>query len=69
MNQLVTQEEMAALLEGLREADGGTGSLYCEASKEIKSKDRVLFERVRIKGFQNFSDWLMALADLRWPHL
>ena len=69
MNQLVTQEEMAALLQGLREADEGPGSLYREAPKEIRSRDRVFPERIRMTGFQNFSDWLMALADLRWPHL
>jgi hypothetical protein len=69
MNQLVTQEEMAALLEGLREADEGPGFLYCEAPKEIMSRDRVFPERIRMTSFQNFSDWLMALADLCWPHL
>jgi hypothetical protein len=69
MTQVVTPEEMAALLEGLREADGGPGSLYCDAPKEIMSRERVFPERGRITSFQNFSDWLMALADLRWPHL
>ena len=28
MSQVVTPEEMAALLEGLREAEGGPGSLH-----------------------------------------
>lgn len=69
MSEVLSPEEMAALFEGLREADGGPGSLYCDAPKEIMSRDRVFAERGRITSFQNFSVWLMALADLRWPHL
>jgi len=69
MTQLVTPEEMAALLQGLREADGEPGSLYCDAFKEIMSRDRVSPERSRMTSFHHVSNWLMALADLRWPHL
>jgi hypothetical protein len=69
MSEVLSPEEMAALLEGLREADGGPGSLYGDAPREILSRDRVFPERGRMTSFQNFSDWLMALADLRWPHL
>ena len=69
MDQVVTPEEMGALLEGLREAAGGPGSLDCQAPPEIVSRDRVFPEGCRITNFQKLSDWLMALADLRWPHL
>ena len=69
MDQVVTPEEMTALLEGLREAEGGPGSLPCQAPQEIMSRGRGFPERRRITGFQNLSNWLMALADLRWPHL
>jgi hypothetical protein len=69
MIQVVTPEEMAALLEGLREAEGGPGSLHGDAPEEIMARDQVFPERGRITSLQNFSDWLMALADLRWPHL
>jgi hypothetical protein len=34
MNQVLTPEEMAALFEGLREADGGPGSIYRDLSEE-----------------------------------
>jgi len=69
MSQVVTPEEMAALLEGLREAEGGPGSLHRDLPKEIRSRGRVFSERGRISSFQNLSDWLIVLADLRWPHL
>ena len=58
MSEVVSPEEMAALLEGLGEADRGPGSLYREAPKEIMSKDRVFPEPGRMTSFQNFSDWL-----------
>jgi hypothetical protein len=69
MSQVVTPEEMAALLEGLREAEGGPGSLYRDLPEEIMSRGRGFPERGRISSFQNLSNWLMVLADLRWPHL
>ncbi len=69
MSQVLTPEEMAALLEGLREAEGGPGSLPRHPPEEIRSRGRVFPERGRITSFQNLSDWLMVLADLRWPHL
>ena len=34
MSQVVTPEEMAALFEGLREAEDGPGSLYYHAPQE-----------------------------------
>jgi len=69
MSQVVTPEEMAALLEGLREAEGSPGSLHRDLPEEIMSRGRGFPERHRITSFQNLSNWLMVLADLRWPHL
>jgi hypothetical protein len=37
MSQVVTPEEMAALLEGLREAEGGLGSLRRHLPEENRS--------------------------------
>ena len=69
MVQVVTPEEMAALLEGLREAENGLGSLPRDAPEEIMAQDQVFSESGRLTVMQNFSLWLMALADLQWPHL
>ena len=52
MSQVLTPEEMAALFEGLREAEDGPGSLYYHAPQEIRSRGRVFPERGRIIGFQ-----------------
>jgi hypothetical protein len=72
MSQVLTPEEMAALFEGLSEAEDGPGSLYYHdyhASRQNPSNDRLFSEPGRIHSFQNLSTWLMELADLRWPHL
>jgi hypothetical protein len=69
MSQVLTPEEISALFEGLREAEDGPGSLFCPASQETTSRDRVFSEPGRINSFQNLSNWLMDLADIRWPHL
>jgi hypothetical protein len=69
MSQILTPEAMAALLEGLREAEGGPGSLHRDVPEKIMSRGRVFPERGRITSFQNLSNWLMVAADLRWPHL
>ena len=69
MSQVLTPEEMAALLEGLREAEDGPGSLHRDLPEESRSRGRGFPERGRIISFQNLSNWLMVLADLRWPHL
>ena len=69
MSQVLTPEEMAALFEGLREAEDGPGSLYYHAPQETMPGGPVFPEPGRINGFQNLSTWLMVLADLRWPHL
>ena len=69
MSQVLTPEEMAALLEGLREAEGGPGSLHRDLPEEIMSRGRVFSEPGRITSCQNLSNWLMVAADLCWPHL
>jgi hypothetical protein len=69
MSQVVTPEEMAALFEGLREAEDGPGSPYCQAPQETTPRSRVVSERDPIISFPTISAWMMELADLRWPHL
>ena len=69
MSQVVTPEEMAALFEGLREAEDGAGSLYYHVPQETTSRGPVFSEPDRIISFPTISAWLMVLADLRWPHL
>jgi hypothetical protein len=69
MSQIVTPEEMAALFEELGEAEGGPAFLPCGPPAKLSSKGRVFPEPNRITPYQNLSNWLMALADLRWPHL
>ena len=69
MSQVLTPEEMAALFEGLREAEDGPRSLYYHAPPETTPRARAFSEPGRIDRFQNLSTWLMVLADLRWPHL
>ena len=69
MKQVVTSEEMAALFEGLREAESGPGSLHGDLPQENTSRGRGVREPHRRSRCQNLSNWLMVLADLRWPHL
>jgi len=69
MSQIVTPEEMAALFEELREAEGGPAPRHRDVAPEIMSSGRGFPEPNRITHCQNFSDWLRALADLPWPHL
>ena len=59
MSQVLTPEEMAALFEGLREAEDGPGSLYYHAPQETTPRDRVFPEPGRINQFSKFID----LAD------
>ncbi len=71
MIQVLTSEEMTALLEGLRETEAEPGSRHRDLPEGIRSRGRVFPEvdRMVMSGCQNFSNWLMELADLRWPHL
>ena len=65
MSQVVTPEEMAALLEGLREAEDGPDSGHCDPPQEIMASGRGSPERRHLTSFQNLSEWLMARADLQ----
>ena len=69
MSQVLTPEEMAALFEGLREAEDGPGSLSSHAPQETTSRRRVFPELDQIISFPTISNWMMILADLRWPPL
>jgi hypothetical protein len=69
MSQIVTPEEMAALFEELREGESEPACLHRGVPEEIISRGRGFPELNRITPTQNLSNWLMALADLRWPHL
>ena len=69
MSRVLTPEEMAALFEGLREAEDGPGSLPDHISQETTAKCRIISERDPIISFPTISAWMMILADLRWPHL
>lgn len=67
--QVVTPEEMTALVEGLRQAEDGPGSPYYHTPQETTPRGGMFSEFVRIHRFQNLTAWLMELADLRLPHL
>lgn len=69
MSQVLTPEEMAALFEGLKEVENGPGSLSSHAPQETTAKRRVFPELGQIISFPTISNWMMILADLRWPHL
>jgi hypothetical protein len=69
MNQVLTPEELAALFEGLREPESGPGFLPRDLPQEIRSRGRGVTAPRRITRCQHLSNWLMVLADLRWPHL
>ena len=69
MSQVLTPEEMAALFEGLRQAEDGPGSPHCHAPQETTPRPRVFSEPDRIFSFPTISAWLTVLADLRWLHL
>jgi hypothetical protein len=69
MSQILTPEEMTALLEGLREDEDGSGSVYYHPPEEITTGDRDCLEPGRINRSHNLATLLMVLADLRWPHL
>jgi len=69
MSQVLTPEEMAALFEGLREAEDGPGSRSCCVPQEPASTSGILSAPGRSTISQNLSAWLMVLADLRWPNL
>jgi hypothetical protein len=69
MRRIITPEEMAALFEELREAEGEPVSLHRGSPEEILSRGRGFPEPNRNGNSQDLSNWLMALAGLYWPHL
>jgi hypothetical protein len=69
MSQVLTPEEITALFEGLRETEDGPGSRHRDLPEEIVSEGRIFPDSPRITGCHKVSNWLMALAELRWPHL
>jgi len=68
MSQVLTPEEMASLLAGLREAEGGQDAELNSAPPELIARGRNFAERGQLAGCQNFSKWLMAMTDFRWAH-
>jgi hypothetical protein len=69
MSQVLTPEEMVALFEGLREAEDGPGSRHRDLPEEIISEGRIFPDSPQITGGHHAANWLMALADWRWPQL
>jgi hypothetical protein len=69
MRDVVSPEELAALLQGLRDTAGGAGPGSGDPPEAMASREPIFPEREPLAGLHNFSTWLMALADLRWPHL
>ena len=69
MSQVLTPEEMAALLEGLRETEDESGSSHARLPEGIGSRGRSFPEVDQISGCHNLSNWLRVLADSRWPHV
>jgi len=62
MSPVVTPEEMAALLEGLREAEDGLDSECRMCPKEVSPRGRGFLEGRHLASFRKLSAWLMALA-------
>jgi hypothetical protein len=71
MIQVLTPEEMAALLEGLQETEAEPGFRHRDLPEGIRSRGRGFPEvnRMRMSGCQYLSNWLIELSDLRWPYL
>jgi hypothetical protein len=69
MGQVLTPEEMAALLEGLREAEGSHDAELRPSSHRIMTPGQGCPEHRQISRFQNLSNWLMAMTEIQWPFL
>jgi hypothetical protein len=69
MSQVLTPEEMAALLEGLREAWGGQDSELRPSPTRTMTRGQGFPEHRQISRFQNLSNWLMAMTEIQWPSL
>jgi hypothetical protein len=69
MGQVLTSEEMAALLEGLREAKDGQDSELRSSPTKIMAQGQGCPEHRQISRFQHLSNWLMAKTEIPWPSL
>jgi len=69
MGQVLTPEEMAALLEGLKEAGTGQDSEPRPSPTRIMTRGQGCPEHRQISRFQNLSNWLMAMTEMQWPSL
>ncbi len=69
MGQVLTPEEMAALLEGLREAGAGHDFELRPSPTRIMTRGQGCLEHRQISRFQNLSNWLMAMTEIQWPSL
>jgi hypothetical protein len=68
MRQVVTPEEMAALLDGLREVGEKTGFPRRHAPEKVMSNIQAFSARDRIMPRRDFANGLMTPVDIRWPH-
>ena len=69
MGQVLTPEEMAALLEGLREVGDGQDSEPRPLPTRIMTLGQGFTEHRQISRFQNLSNWLLAMTEIQWPSL
>ena len=69
MSQVLTPEEMAALLEGLRETEDRPVPAIATYPRGSGQEAGFSLKSIEMSGCHNLSNWLMELADLRWPHL
>jgi hypothetical protein len=67
MSQVLTPEEIASLLAGLREALDGQDPELSPPPAELISRGRNLAAPGQLAACQNFSNWLLALTENRWP--
>ncbi|MFA5112045.1 MAG: hypothetical protein WC443_11605 [Desulfobaccales bacterium] len=69
MHRILSEEEMAALLAGWPEAKAGLASELSSAPRMAPSRSLELPQRRQIPSFHIISNWLIAVRELRWPHL
>jgi hypothetical protein len=69
MGQVLTPEEMAALLEGLREAGGGQDPELQPSPSRVIARSQGCPEHRQNSRFQNLSNWLRARTEIQWPSL
>jgi hypothetical protein len=69
MGQVLTPEEIAALLEGLREVEGGHDSELRPSPAKTMTRGQGGPEHPQIGLFQNLSNWLIAMTEIQSPSL